>query len=107
MFLSCNYNKDASIAFAVSEWKKEEYLLFIEEKCVYVMNGKNVFKINHDSVSTVENIKSIHEEADTRMISYANHANNSYDRILVASPDTVVFVLCISLEIKLMQGSIF
>ena len=107
MFLSCNYNKDASIAFAVSEWKKEEYLLFIEEKCVYVMNGKNVFKINHDSVSTVENIKSIHEEADTRMILYANHASNSYDRILVASPDTVVFVLCISLEIKLMQGSIF
>ena len=71
------------------------------------MNGKNVFKINHDSVSTVENIKSIHEEADTRMILYANLANNSYDRILVASPDTVVFVLCISLEIKLMQGSIF
>ena len=107
LFLSCNYNKDASIAFAVSEWKKEEYLLFIEEKCVYVMNGKNVFKINHDSVSTVENIKSIHEEANTRMILHANHASNSYDRILVASPDTVVFVLCISLEIKLMQGSIF
>ena len=107
MFLSCNYNKDASIAFAVSEWKKEEYLLFIEKKCVYVMNGKNVFKINHDSVSTVENIKSIHEEADTRMILHANHASNSYDRILVASPDTVVFVLYISLEIRLMQGSIF
>ena len=107
LFLSCNYNKDASIAFAVSEWKKEEYLLFIEEKCVYVMNGKNVFKINHDSVSTVENIKSIHEEADTRMILHANHASNSYDRILVASPDTVVFVLYISLEIRLMQGSIF
>ena len=107
LFLSCNYNKDASIAFAVSQWKKEEYLLFIEEKCVYVMNGKNVFKSNHDSVSTVENIKSIHEEADTRMILHANHASNSYDRILVASPDTVVFVLYISLEIRLMQGSIF
>ena len=81
------------IAFAVSEWKKEEYLLFIEEKCVYVMNGKNVFKINHDSVSTVENMKSIHEEADTRMILNAKHAINSYDRILIANLDTDVFVL--------------
>ena len=98
LFLSSNYNKDASIAFAVSEWKKEEYLLFIEEKCVYVMNGENVFKINHDSVSTVENVKSIHEEADTRMILHANYASNSCYRILVASPDTVVFVLCVSLE---------
>ena len=98
MFLSCNYNKDASIAFAVSEWKKEEYLLFIEEECVYVMNGENVFRMNHDSVSTVETVKRIHEEANTRMILHANHASNSYDRILVASPDTVVFVLCVSLE---------
>ena len=98
LFLSCNYNKDALIAFAASEWKKEEVRLFIEDKCVYVMNGENIFKINHDSVSTVENVKSIHEEADTRMILHANHASYSYDRILVASPDTAVFVLCVSLQ---------
>ena len=98
LFLSCNYNKDALIAFAASEWKKEKYRLFIEDKCVYVMNGENIFKINHDSVSTVENVKSIHEEADTRMILHANHPSNSYYRILVASPDTAVFVLCVSLQ---------
>ena len=80
------------------EWKKEEYRLFIEDKCVYVMNGENVFKLNRDSVSTVENVKSIHEEVDTRMILHANHASNSYDRMLVAGPDTVVFVLCVSLQ---------
>ena len=80
------------------EWKKEEYRLFIEDKCVYVMNGENVFKINRDFVSTVENVRSIHGEVVTRMILHANHASNSYDRMLVAGPDTVVFVLCVSLQ---------
>ena len=61
-------------------------------------DGKNVFKINHDSISLVENLKSNHEEADTRMILYAKHASNFYDRILVTCPDTDVFVLCVSLQ---------
>ena len=98
MFLSCSGNKNALIAFAVSEWKKEKYRLLIAGKCVYVMNGENVFKINHHSVSLVENLKTIHEGADTRMILHAKHPSNSYDRILIASPDTDLFVLCVSLQ---------
>ena len=98
LFLSCNDNKDALTAFVVSEWKKEKYRLLIEDKCVYVMNGENVFKINHDSVSLVENLKSIHEEADTRMILHAKHSSNSYNRILIANPETDVFALCDSLQ---------
>ena len=86
------------IAFGVSEWKKEKYRLLTAGKCVYVMNGENVFKINHDSVSLVENLKSIYEEAETRMILHAKHSSNSYDRILIASPDTDLFVLCVSLQ---------
>ena len=107
LFLSCNSNKNALTAFAVSEWKKEKYRLLTAGKCVYVMNSENVFKINHDSVSLVENLKSIYEEAETRMILHAKHSSNSYDRILIASPDTALFVLCVSLQIKLMEGSIF
>ena len=57
LFLSCNENKNALIAF-VSEWKKEKYRSLIESKCVYVTNGENVFKINHDSVFLIENLKS-------------------------------------------------
>ena len=36
-----------------------------------MMDGENVLKINHDSVSLVENLKNNHEEADTRMILHA------------------------------------
>ena len=69
-------------------------------------DSENVFKINHDSVSLVENSKSNHEEADTRMILHAKHAGNSYGRILIASPDTDVFVLCVSLQ-KYIDGRIY
>ena len=97
LFLSCIDN-NALTAFVVSEWKKEKYRLLIEDKCVYVMNDENVFKTNHDSVSLVENLKSIHEKADTRMILHAKHSSNSYNRILVANAETDVFALCDSLQ---------
>ena len=83
------------IAFVVSGWKKEKYRSLIQNKCVYATDGKNVFKINHDSVSLVENLKSTHEEADTSIILHAKHENKSYDRILIPGPDTDVFVLCL------------
>ena len=86
------------IAFVVSEWKKEKSRSLIENKCFYVTNGENVSKINHDSVSLVENLKSNHEEANTRIILHAKHASNSYDRILITSFDTDEFVLCVSLQ---------
>ena len=74
---------------------EEKYHSLIENKCVYVTDGENVFKINLDVVSPVENLKSNHEEADTRMILHENHTSNSYDRILIANPYTDVFVLCL------------
>ena len=93
LFLSHNSNKNALIAFVVSDRKKGKYHSLIKNKCVYETDGKNVLKINHSSVSLVENLKSNHEEADTRMISHAKHASNSYHRILIAIPDTNVFPL--------------
>ena len=98
LFLSCNENKNALIAFVVSKWKKEKYRSLIENKCVYVTDAENVFKINHDSIFLVENLKSNHEEAGIRMTLHAKYASNSYDRILIASPDTDVFVLCVSFQ---------
>ena len=86
------------IGFIVSKWNKEKHRSLIKNKCVYVTDDENVFKINHDSLSQVENLKRNHEEADTRMISNAKHADNSYEKTLIASPDTDVFVLCISLQ---------
>ena len=54
----------------------------------------------------VKNLKSIHQEVNTRMILHAKHASNSYDQILFANPDTDVFVLCVSLQ-NYMDGRIY
>ena len=94
------------MVFVVSEWKKEKYRPLIEDKCVYGMDGKNFFKINHAFVSLVKNFKSNHEEADTRMILHAKHTSNSYNRILITTRDTKVFVLCVSLR-NYIDGRIF
>ena len=40
-------------------------------------DGNNIFKINHDFISLVENLKSNHEDTDTRMILHAKQ--NSYN----------------------------
>ena len=69
-------------------------------------DGENVFKINDDSVFLVENIKSDHEEADARIILHAKHAGNSYDRILMAIPDTKLIVSFVSLQ-NYIDGSIY
>ena len=61
-----------------------------------LMDGDNIFKINHDSISIEENLKSNHEEVDTRMVLHAKQ--NSYDKILMASPDTDLFVSCLYLQ---------
>ena len=76
LFLSCNKNTNALISFVALVWKTEKYRSLIENQCIYVTDGENVFKINHKSVSLVENLKSNHEKADNRMILHAKHARN-------------------------------
>lgn len=41
------------------------------------------------------NLKSDHEEADTRLLLHAKHASYDHSRIILHSPDTDVAVLCI------------
>ncbi|CAB3984025.1 Hypothetical predicted protein [Paramuricea clavata] len=42
--------------------------------------------------------QSNHEEADTRLLLHAKHAAATYDRIIIKSPDTDVFILSIAMQ---------
>ena len=68
LFLPCSENKNALIAFVVSEWKTEKCCSLIVNKCDYVTDYENVFNIKHDFISLVEYLKRNHEKADTWMI---------------------------------------
>jgi hypothetical protein len=58
-------------------------------------------KISSVGVSSCADLYCSHEEADTRMLLHAMHADNEFGRkntkgrIIVKSPDTDVFVLCV------------
>ena len=37
-------------------------------------------------------------EADTRLLLHSKHAANTYDTIIIKSPDTEVFILCVAMQ---------
>ena len=39
-----------------------------------------------------------HEEADTRLLFHAKHAASTNDAVVIKSPDTDVFVLCLAMQ---------
>lgn len=56
----------------------------------------------------VEDLSCSHEEADTRMIFHASHAfDHGQRKVLVYSPDTDVFILCLSVADRLTGEIIF
>jgi len=65
--------------------------------------GEECYRITCQGKEPQEKLCSSQEEADTRMLLHAYHASRSHQRIIVWSPDTDVFVLCLhffeSLEI--------
>ena len=97
MFLPYNENKNALVRFIVAEWKKENYRLTIGSKSIFVTDGE-VFKIKEDTVIAIPELKSNHEVADTRLMLHAQHASQHFQRILISSPDTDVFVICLSFQ---------
>ena len=46
-------------------------------------------------VTEVVELESDHEEADTRLISHAHHASTNYNKIIIKSPDTIVFIIAL------------
>ena len=70
----------------------------IGSKNIFVTHGEKVFKVNEDIVIAIPELDSNHEEADTRIILHTQHANQHFQRILISSPNTDVFINCISFQ---------
>ncbi len=87
--------------YLVSAWRKfpsqsfKDITFFVtcEEHC-FSLHATEDFVL---ASSDVPELKSDHEEADTRMLLHAKHASMSYESVLVQSPDTDVFALLVSI----------
>ena len=106
-FLSSNQNKNLLIRFLVSEWKSENYRSKIGGKEFFVACEEKTFKISENDVEEIQELGSNHEEADTRMALHVQDANNNFEHVLVASPDTDVFIILLSISSVLNSNMYF
>ena len=81
--------------FFGSQWRNAESQLKIGQKPFYVTSRSDVYKINDTVVERVLQLQSNHEEADPRMLLHAKHAGLTYRKVLISSPDTGIFIICL------------
>eukprot|EP00794_Sanderia_malayensis_P001475 gene1475-1633_t len=106
-FLSSIENKKELIKFLVSKWKNQNYRKSLGSKTVLVTLGEKCFQLKTHSVIDIEELHSTQEEADTRLLLNAKHANsNQFERPVIHTPDTDVICLCIS-HSTYIQGELF
>ena len=74
--LSVSKNKTDVVTFLVSQWKTEHFRSKLGQRLLFVTEENLCRKISlHDS-DLVPALESSHEEADTRIILHAQHAQN-------------------------------
>ena len=95
------------VEFFVSQWKNAESRLKIGQKPFYVTSRSDVYKINDAVVERVLQLQSNHEEADTRMLLYAKQTSLTYPKVLISSPDTDVFIICLSVHTRIAANLYF
>ena len=98
-FMANGSNKTGLLNFLVGEWsEKAVYAEKIKDRTLFVTHGDNCTKLASSNgtitASTVLDLCSNQEEADTRMFLHANHASqNGHQCIAIRSSDTDVEVL--------------
>lgn len=116
-FMANGSNKTSLLNFFVREWSGNVvYAEKIKDHTLFVTHGDNCTKLVASdgtiAASTVLELCSNQEEADTRMLLHAHHASqNGHQRIAIKSSDTDVEVLAcyhqavIPAEIMLISGT--
>ena len=98
-FLCKTSCKTELIDFLHREWSSNKYAGKLVGRQVYFVNKENVFRLStQDGVKTIcddiPNLKSTHEEADTRIILHAHDiSNHSLGAMVVRCSDTDVLIL--------------
>lgn len=95
-FLCSPFNKSSLIKFLVEEWKKPEHRGRLGDKILYATCEDHCFKITKDNWEAIAELKSTHEEADTRVLLHAAHvAKDGYKAAVITAEDTDILVLAL------------
>ena len=109
-FLSNGDNKENLMVFIQKHWATKSFQEFKNKK-VFMTSWLScyVFEASNNQVLTreVPELKSDHEEADTRMVLHAVHASSCHHDVIIQSPDTDVFIICMSVSRRLANTTIY
>jgi hypothetical protein len=98
-YISNPSNKSNLVAFLSKRWHDTGPNMLSADNCVILAGGFNdgmdVVVISANNSSYLEELRSDHEEADTRMMLHALHASKDHMRVVIQSPDTDVAALSI------------
>ena len=94
--LSSSKSKSNLIKFLAQDWQKQSLRAKLLNKVMYVTCESKCFRVTEDTWSEVESLYSTQEEADTRMLLHAKHAEEESTAIIIASQDTDVFIMSLS-----------
>ena len=93
-FLSVNSNKRNLVTFLASEWRENVYAERLKHCQLFIAHGTKCSLVTSGDGRVVEatdvsSLKCSHEEADTRLVLHAAHAERcGYESIVIQSPDT-------------------
>ena len=96
--LACPESKAKLINFFATDWQEnQERRAQLQGKVIFVTSEERCFRISTTAVSEVNDLQSMHEEADTRLLLHANHAAESgYKSVILVVEDTDVMILCLA-----------
>ncbi|MES9881053.1 MAG: hypothetical protein ABW185_09250 [Sedimenticola sp.] len=93
--LASSTSKQKLVHFFADDWKEKKARL--GDKVVYVTDEETCYKISRETVEDVEDLKSTHEEADTRLLLHAKHAADAgYSSVTIVADDTDIMVLALA-----------
>ena len=101
-FLTRVNNKTSLITFIVSEWRKAQYRVKLQEKVLYVTVNDKCYRITSHGSEEVPALQCQQEEADGRLLFHAAHADGEgYRAVVICSEDTDVFIMCLAFHDKI------
>ena len=96
--LSSGDFKNKLVSFLVQQWEEEKE--FLGDKTLLVTSGVDTFKLTANSCSPVQELVS-NQEAGPRMPLHAKHASSDYTDIVIATPDTDVFIIALAKQAEM------
>lgn len=103
--MSSGKNKESLMAFLANQWRTYPSSFLRSLACLYITSRDKcicltsaVSKENPIISNNVPELESDHEEADTRLLLHSKHSAQTYDRIIIKTPDTDVLVISIAMQ---------